>query len=346
MTAPALLYQEDVQAGASGYAPTVALDRAWRAGRAVRLWRLGARIVSLQLVKGEQGETNGIWKAAERLPLSDPPAQLAALEAAGVTHPSSFASCYHQLAPHTKPLKYTYQKLFDWWPGGPWHEARQTGEFSGRWWRYDLRSAYRWAATLRLPDPESFYVRKGPVNGPGLWSCLIIGDRSHLPSVFQATGPVVLSTEEIEGYRLKVEVIRGVRWDRWLPADYVEQTLAKLPCPKEAGRAYWGRWIARDPVTAWTVKREWPLRNIFANFIWGWLIVGRVRLRVWRDGARAAHVYVDEMLVPHEVATGEGLGDWHLKQEYPRGVAVYRTGHYGPRQGAFTMQTGVTRNVA
>jgi hypothetical protein len=39
--------------------------------------------------------------------------------------------------------------------------------------------------------------------------------------------------------------------------------------------------------------------------------------------------------------TGYAIGDWHLKQEYPEGIKVIRTGCYGSRSGAMTMHTGV-----
>lgn len=79
--------------------------------------------------------------------------------------------------------------------------------------------------------------------------------------------------------------------------------------------------------------------NASQNFVWGWLIVGRVRLRMWEVAREAAHVYVDEVLVPHELPTAFGVGHWHLKETYPRGVFVNRTGWYGSRR-ASTMHTG------
>lgn len=337
-----LLYQDVVQPHGAGYAPTAALVAACDAGMVARGWRLGNRIVSIQLHKALGG---GMWKNSDRFLLQDPPADLARLEAAGVHHPSSWGDCYHQLAPRSKPVLWTFNGMLAWWPGGPWSQARKTGTHRGHWYRYDLQGAYRWAATWGLPDPETYKVVTRLGSNPGVFVVELREDRPDLPPVFRERGArAVASDEEIERYNLACNVVRGVSWTRELPRDYVEQTLRRLPFPKDAGRAYWGRWIARDPLTCWTPNAEWQLKNIAANFPWGWLIVGRVRLRVWEVAQEAAHVYVDEVLIPHELPTG-GEGEWKLKQEYPHGVVVHRTGYYGDARSAIpTMQTGVSRH--
>lgn len=345
MTDLALVYGANVVPGRAGYADGAALFEAYHGGRFARSWWLGSRLVSAQATAAEG---KGMWKAAERLPTPVPDELLPALAAAGVHHPASFADCYHQLAPRTPILRATYSRLFEWWPGGPWAEAKITGELRGHWYRYDLRQAYRWAATLGLPDPDGFEVTRNWRDRPGLWVAEIEGPVAHLPAVFRTPGPVVLSSEEIDAYKLRVRVYRGVVWRREHPADYVERTLQRLPCPNEAGRAYWGRWIARDPLLVKTAAREWSLRiNPFRNFIWGWLIVGRVRLRVWEAAADAAHVYVDEILVPERRdAEADTLGSWRPKADYPDGVTIHRTGHWGPRRGPAIMHTGEKRNAS
>lgn len=326
----------------SGYCYGSKLTEHWAKGHFSRMWGLGPRIVSAQLTARNGG---GIWKAVDRMPRLTSE-NLDSLEAVGVFHPSTFGDCYHQLAPKAPRLKHTYNGMFSWWSGGPWEEARKPGIFRGAWYRYDLRSAYRWAATLGLPDVRTFRacVHSDPASVDGLWIANI-EMRDDLPNTFRRSGPIVISSEEIRTYGIKAEVLRGVTWTQTLPSTYVEQTLTQLPNAKEAGRAYWGRWISRDPLVCWTPNKRWNMPNSVANFIWGWLIVGRVRSRVWSFAKDAAHIYVDEMLVPHEVATGEALGDWHLKEVYPRGVFVKRTGHFSSlgSDGAFhpAMKTGV-----
>jgi hypothetical protein len=326
---------------AAGYAPTVQLAQAWKDGKLQRLWRLGPRIITGQLTK-QLGA--GVWKAVERFPLDDPNATLDSLESAGVDHPSSWADTYHQKAPYVPRVKHTFNGLLSWWSGGPWSEARRTGNFGGVWYRYDLVSAYRWAATLGLPVPDSYRAtrntHRGGVWKTGIWVGTITSARERLPTVWRTNKPVVFTTEDVAAYGLRCVVDRGISWTETYPECYIESTLAKLPFPKEAGRAYWGRWVARDPLVVQTKNAEWEMRNIFANFVWGWLIVHRVRQRVWESAEHAAHVYVDEVLVPHEIKTGSAIGSWHLKEVYNDGITVRRTGMYGPRVGGFTMRTG------
>lgn len=342
-----LRYGGDVLPGERGYAFGARMMAAWRAGKFGRSWWLGPRLVSAQATAAEG---KGMWKAVERFPVADPDTLLPALEAVGVHHPASYADCYHQLAPRMERLPAVYNRQFERWPGGPWEEARQTGRLPGRWYRYDMRQAYRWASTLGLPDASTYRLRRRKVDGPGLWLFELTGPaRSDLPPIFRGPAPLVVSTEDIETYKLVGRVWRGVTWERTLPADYVEATLQRLPCPKEAGRAYWGRWIARDPLVVKTDAKTWELKvNPFRHLIWGWLIVARVRARVWEASAgKAAHIYVDEVVLPEPLPDqGDFLGAWRPKAEYPNGVTIYRTGHFGPTDGPPAMQTGVIANVA
>lgn len=181
-----LLYTEQVVPGRSGYAPVDALTRAWQDGLCTRLWSLGPRIVSLQLSPRVGG---GIWKTRERFMTAEPDALLTRLERIGVHHPSSYADCYHRLAPRVRPLPYTLNGLFSWWAGGPWSQARKTGTFRGSWFRYDITSAYRWAATLGLPDPDTYSVVTGPRGDrDGLWVIRLEEYRPDLPSAFAEIG--------------------------------------------------------------------------------------------------------------------------------------------------------------
>ena len=330
----------------SGYTTSIQLRKAWESRAFSQSWALGGMIVSGKL-SSENGK--GLWKSYERFVPAITEERLAQLVEVGVNHPSSYADCYHQLAPAVRRVKRTVNAIFDWWPGGPWQEARQTGTHSGVWYRYDICSAYRWASLLGLPDMSSLTVwsdRRYDETLDGLWVVeLQERDRRFLPKLLSGGGPVVMATEELRMYDIRPErVYRAVTWSRTLPSDYVEKTLQKLPCAKEAGRAYWGRWIARDKLTCRSQSKNWYLSNNVANFVWGWLIVGRVRSRVWQASQYACHVYVDEVLIPHELPTGDGIGDWKLKEQY-NGIDVRRTGWYGTPAGAPIMQTGVARQL-
>ena len=308
-------------------------------------WWQGSSIVSGKLANDLGG---GIWKNRNRFMPHLTSDLLRDLASVGIRQPASYGSCYHTLA-KTPRVPRTINNIFSWWPGGPWQEALFTGRHFGRYYRYDLCSAYRWAATVGLPDMATVKVWEGyrnPRDVHGLWVVTLnIHDLVRLPSLFRRTSPVVMSSEDMQLYDVTPEVVhRGVVWDTMLPGNYVEQTLAMLPCPKEVGRAYWGRWIARDRLECKSKQRNWFLPNVATNFVWGWLIVSRVRGRVWSVSQRAIHVYVDEVIIPHTIDTGDSIGDWKLKESYD-GLQVFATGWYGTIDGSTIMHTGSARSL-
>lgn len=340
-----LLLSDVVVYGADGYVPRSQLDKSFLANEFSVSWWQGGQIMSGKL-RAELG--GGLWKNRNRFmpPLTDD--LLADLEMVGVRQPASYGSCFHALTKSPR-MRHTINNIFSWWSGGPWQEALATGKHMGKFYRYDLCSAYRWAATLGLPDTATIKVWEGytdPRDVNGLW-CLTLDPRDAatqaLPSIFHGNGPVVMSSEDLRLYDIyPAQVHRGVTWDRLLSGDYVEKVLAQLPCPKQVGRAYWGRWIARDQLECRNAVRSWKLPNVVANFVWGFLIIARVRGKVWESSNQALHVYVDEVIVPHELPTGEALGDWRLK-EIHNGIEVCGTGWYGTLAGSRIMHTGVPR---
>lgn len=285
----------------------------------------------------------GMWKCEARFRPALTLSLLGELAPLGIRQPASYGSCYHALTDSPR-VTHTLNQVFAWWPGGPWQEARTTGKFFGKHYRYDLCSAYRWAATLGLPNTATFRVWKNhpdPRGVNGLWvAALRQTDANRVPPLLSGPGPVVVSSEDLRLYDLTpARIYRGVTWTETLPSDFVEQTLARLPCAKQSGRAYWGRWITRDRLTCKTTGNEWSLPNLATNFVWGFLIIARVRARVWQVSRQALHVYVDEVLVPHEIETGPNMGDWQLKETYD-GIDVRGTGWLGTTSGATVMHTG------
>lgn len=349
--AAGLYYGDSIVPGGAGYASANALVYAVERGEVARSWWLGPNPVSVQLTK-ELGA--GIWKRADRFGLEDPAGQLAELARYGIEHPSSYADVFWQKFEdiyERKPptIRATYNGIFDWWAGGPWSEARMLGRLAGSWYRYDLRSAYRWAATLGLPAPKTYAVRRHPGTRAGIFVVEPLETRIDLAPALRGPGPVVMSTEEIEATKFRCRYVRGVTWEYTYKPGYIERVLGELPCPKPCGRAYWGRFIGRDPLICRTPGKTWSLvKNPWQNMVWGWLIVGRVRQAMWEAAqGRAAHVYVDEMVVPFQLPSdwiGDAPGQWREKRRYPNGVEVIRTGHFGPAGEAPDMQTGVRRH--
>lgn len=340
MTVAPLVYADTILPEQSGYAPARKLTTAFDRGEARRAWLVGGEIVSMQMKDGS------LWKTTERLAIDDTqaPATLARLQELGVHHPSSWASCFDQLSPLHYKMKFTHNGLFMDWHGGPWHEALKTGRYLGPWWRYDLRSAYRWAATLGLPSPDTFVVRDEWHDDPGLWRYhWPVKPFANMPRTLRESKDIVVSSAEIEAYGLPTRgIVRGVTWSKSIAGKIVTDVLDLLP--KACGRAYWGKWAARDPLRCWTPKRTWELNNHRLNLVWAWLLVGRVRLRVWQVSKEAAHVYVDEVVVPHQLPTGDIPGSWRLKEEFSSGIDVERTGSFRHvLSTSYSMRTGVKR---
>jgi len=286
----------------------------------------------------------GMWKCESRFRPALTMELLGELGQLGIRQPASYGSCYHALAENPR-VSHTVNQIFAWWPGGPWQEARSTGKFYGKHYRYDLCSAYRWAATLGLPDTETLRAWKShpdPRAVEGLWVVALRQmDANRVPALLAGPGPVVVSSEDMRVYDIQpARIYRGVTWTATLPNGFVEETLAKLPCAKQSGRAYWGRWITRDRLTCKTANNQWSLPNLATNFVWGFLIIARVRSRVWQVSRQALHVYVDEVIVPHEIETGPNIGDWHLKETFENGVDVRGTGWLGTVGGSTIMHTG------
>ncbi len=338
-----------------GYLPTATLHRLLREGKARRSWWLGPRLVSIEVGKGRE---QIIYKSSDRLKLAElgePDQVLDSLEAVGVEHPSSFADCFHQLAPRRQPVRATWNTMLGAWAGGAWEEARIVGRHPGTWYRYDLRSAYRWAGSLGLPDPATYQVRRryDPAR-TGLWVVQLPDRRSvDLPPCHRVAGWVVVSSDELRAYGVAPSRVRyGVSWDRDLWPGWVGSVLDRLPPPaaKAAGRAYWGRWAGRDPLVCQMGAdgKRWQLRNVFQHLVWAWTIVARVRLRLWEARAETAHCYVDEIVTRRELPTGPNPGDWNLKAIYRSGIVVHRTGWWGAlkERTAPAMRTGVPKAVS
>lgn len=345
-TRETLLAQKEIVYGANGYTNMLALTKAYAQGHFSRSWWQGANLISGQLDASLGG---GLWKCDNRFRPALTYPLLDSLQQLGIKQPASYSSCYHAIATQPPRVTYTLNQIFSWWPGGPWQEAKTTGKFFGAHYRYDLCSAYRWASTLGLPDVTTFRVWRrhpNPREVDGLWVVSLPENKRHgLPPLLR-DNPVVVSSEDLRIYDLTpTEVHRGVTWTKFLAADYVEQTLSQLPCAKEAGRAYWGRWIARDRLTCRTKNNQWALPNLTTNFVWGFLIIARVRSKVWQSASNALHVYVDEILIPHEIETGDKLGDWRLKEAYPKGVNVMATGWLSTPNGNTIMRTGMPLNL-
>lgn len=295
-----------------------------------RRWKFHGNVRSVQLQGG------GIVKSRDKFTEHFDPDALTALlaeaTARGVTRPSSYGDLYHQRNATVKHPGYSV-KMFPATPGA-WIEVltpRSRPVVRDRLRLYDLRSAYLWALMQGLPDPATFH-RVKRFAGPGVY-WVESPNAPGLPYPWHHGGLYPASDDEIETLALHAGVTdAGVAFTpgtldtRGLVADIRGWT-----CWKAVARSYWGRWgtaaqtVAEtmDPATG-AMRTTRALRDPFRAPLWAVLITSRVRMRLYRAAMMVPtlRVHTDSVLTPGELDTGEGVGDWVLRDEFPRGGLV------------------------
>lgn len=234
----------------------------------------------------------------------------------------------------------TSQAFFGAKFAGAWQSALVRGEVKGGLQKYDLNSAYGWAASLGLPDPRTFSPTFDLSNQRAVLMVSAIARVDHPPSPFIGglERDYLVSSDEILAYKLDVRrVYWGTTWGRTLdlcPA--LDRIRDHFTDWKKVLRSFWGAWAARRGPTCQTfdagiVTKKWRLPNRFRNFVWAHLVISRVKAKVWAAARRAVHVYVDSVITPDSLPTGSDIGEWRLCKEYPEGVVIYQTGLYADR---------------
>jgi hypothetical protein len=246
--------------------------------------------------------------------------------------PSGYADAFHAQY-HSPRVDYSMNRgLANVFAGG-WQQAVEVGIFPGRFYQYDMRSAYAWAMTHALPDVTTYRSCRRPWTNSGengVYRLSLLCTQPSAPFPFNARTEVLATPLEIETYSLPIASVRhGVRWTGWRDPQPMLDTLLSVPAWKCAARSYWGVWAQRKAVTCVTAHREWSLYNRFLNVPWAHLIVSRVRMRVWTSARRILHAFVDSIITDDaSVKTGDGLGDWRLHAIFPRGVVIKGAGQY------------------
>lgn len=320
--------------GFDQYCPVIPND--WRK-RAVRWWSFGGVVRSAQMPSGGAGGHRGelvksfagwggagtaeeIWAHAQE-----------ARELTGARCPSGYAGAVRAAIPpslfpiesrtHTAP----YLPLVR----GAWQEALKVGTLRGAWRQYDLRSAYYSALLEGLPDPESYRCTR-QLGTAGLYRVRIAAPVSGAPYPYSAETEVLATLEEISEYSLPVvEVIAGVRWTHHFKTQPIADACDMFSYKSRTRRCFWGTWASSQSVTCHArTGKSWTPLPPRPHPVWAHLIMSRVRMKVWRASARAAHVYVDSVITQDTLQTGDSPGTWQLVKEYPQGVVIGGTGRY------------------
>lgn len=254
---------------------------------------------------------------------------------AGLPPPSSFGSIFHRLCRIKWPRKSVISRFRAFHSGG-WSMALKRGTFHEKVYHYDLRSAYRWSACCGLPvlksakrifdldaDKSIFHVEFTPGNRP--------------PWTVEETG--LITSEELQALKIRPRLLFGVRCSQWFG---FSQLFARIErafpwCYKRISRAFWGRWNGETEVQQHGWKKGHRVRqlpNPLHNPIWSHFITSRVKLRLWEavQQVGGVHVQVDAVLCRDQLPVSDQPGGWQLVNEYPRGLWVETTGHWGTGQ--------------
>lgn len=231
----------------------------------------------------------------------------------------------------TKSCASANHYLRDYFSGG-WIETRVTGFVNRPIWHYDINQAYSFAATLGLPSITRPYVVGTDCLGYVV-SCELdmkANDIAKLPNFFSRGERVLVTSEEVSFYGLKIKNSRGVCYDDldFNPGEILLD-LASLPYNmfKKCTQSFWGTWAGFDGVGVKKGNKEWVLKNRHQNAAWASLIVRRVAMSVFSVMEKSGiSCYVDSVLSTIPLATGDDSGEWKQVAVYPNGIYIEAPG--------------------
>ncbi len=274
---------------------------------------------------------------------------LALMKDYGIDRPSSYADAFHSRF-HSPVISCSENRALAPAFAGAWQQALETGVFRGKFYRYDLCSAYAWALESGLPNTSNYRRCRRPWTNSGengIYHISLLQPQPTAPFPFNVTTECLATPLEIETYNLSLsQVYHGIRWDSWIDSESVLKCVTDAPEWKCTARSYWGLWAQQKAVRCVTKSREWNLSNRFLNIPWAHLIVSRVKLRTWSAAKRILHAFVDSIITDDgTLATGRHLGDWRLEQVYERGLIIKGTGQYSALESTkFDKLSGVGRD--
>lgn len=241
----------------------------------------------------------------------------------GVYRPSSYASFFHDKY-HSPRATGPARRAMAWTIPGGWESVLlPRGDYAGKWYKYDIRSAYMWALGFGLPDPATYqYTERFQRERDG---CYVVEcePTDSAPYPYDRGGVAPIMRDDIDRYGVRGKLRYGITWSKTLSPGPMQEVIMSWPFWKEIGRAFWGRWAATAPLECSTWKDakrvcRWEVPAAHANPIWAHVILSRVRARLHeatRQGT-VARVYVDNVIINRPLPTGDGLGSWRLETEY------------------------------
>lgn len=248
-----------------------------------------------------------------------------------IDRPSGYADVFHKEF-FSPPVHYSINAFLAPAMAGGWQAAIRPGVHRGVYHRYDMRSAYLWAATLGMPDASTYANSVTPWRNKhdGLYRIRLLEPNPSAPFPFNFAHECIASNLEIETYSLRVgEVLDGVTWKRTLSPEPIVSAVRKFSQWKLAARCFWGRWGQSMKMTCHANGKTWTLPNTALNIPWAHAIISRVKMRLWEYSKNSLHVFVDSVITSDKLPCGESIGDWRHEQTYEYGVIVRGPGQYG-----------------
>lgn len=255
-------------------------------------------------------------------------------EQIGIPRPSGYADPFHETFKSPRVAWSINAAVANAFAGG-WQQALRIGASKGTYYKYDLRSAYLWAASLGMPDHKTYTRSLRPFKKhqyDGLFRIKLLEPNPDAPFPFNQARECIATNLEIETYSLRVsEVLDGIVWRGYTDPEPIINSVKSASTWKQCARSYWGRWAQLQTVECVSQHgdKRWRLPNIALNIPWAHAIVSRVKMKVWNYSANAVHVYVDSVITTERLPTGMAVGDWRLEKTYSDGVFVRGPGQYG-----------------
>lgn len=246
-----------------------------------------------------------------------------------VPRPSGYADVFHERY-RSPRIHYSINNVLAPALAGGWQAAISPGIHNGRLYKYDMRSAYLWASTLGMPDTRTYHRSRTPWKSKeGVFRIKLLRTQKNAPFPFSQARECLATNLEIETYNLAIaEVIDGVTWEGLSDPTPIMAAIKTVSTWKQAGRSYWGRWGQAEKITCHANGKTWQLPNGSLNIPWAHLIISRVKMRLHQAASRAVHVFIDSIITPERIKTGDNLGDWRLEKTYD-GIFIRGPGQYG-----------------
>jgi hypothetical protein len=251
--------------------------------------------------------------------------------AGGRGAPSSWGDIFHRFFRSPRPHPGILHDLRGRVSAG-WQEARRTGPLEGAWWTYDIVSAYAWAASRGLPRLKSGHPCT-TVKPGGIYKVRF--KEATAPHPPNLRSGALMTAEEVEHYGLTgVDVESGVVFRKHVSiARDLDGIRDRFSQWKKIFRAFWGAWIANSPTTCeiWERGRPvkgWESTRPLYNPAWAQTITSAIRIRVGEHAKRAAHIFVDSVMVDYDIPQGDDLGAWKVSRWIQKPV-IFGAGRYG-----------------